>query len=237
MPDNTEGIAAPSDDGVYLFDLKTEDVQLLITLEELASTETLSSMSGAEHYVNHFCFNPSGEKFLFFHLWDSSEGSYARLMTCDRKTGSYEVLEDRGEVSHYAWKSDDELLATFNYSNKVGRYQLYDSKPKEYSTIHEEVLTRDGHPSYSPDGNLILTDTYADEFGDQHLLLVDPQDGVSGLGRYPSPIMIRLRHNGEARCDLHPRWDRSGRHVCFDSAHSGERAMYVYDLRNQPGKG
>lgn len=230
LPDHTAHLAAPHDDGVYMFDLQNDKADLLVSLAELASLETLDSMEGAEHYVNHFCFNPSGEKFLFFHLWDSTEGSYARLLICDRNTGSFRVLEDRGKVSHYAWKNNDELLATFTYANKLGQYQLYADMPREYSTIQEHVLTRDGHPSYSPDGKTILTDTYADKFGDQHLLLIDDESKVTELGRFPTPIMIRLRHGGEARCDLHPRWDRQGRYVCFDSAHSGKRAMYLYDL-------
>jgi hypothetical protein len=233
LPDHTAHQAAPSDDGVYMFDLKLGKTDLLISLADLASLETLESMEDAEHYVNHFCFNPSGEKFLFFHLWNSTKGSYGRLLVCERDTGSCRVLEDRGNVSHYAWKNDNELLATFNYANKLGRYQLYAGTPREYSTIQENVLTRDGHPSYSPDGKTILTDTYADKFGDQRLLLVEEDNRVTELGRFPTPIMIRLRHGSEARCDLHPRWDRRGHYVCFDSAHSGKRAMYLYEMRQR----
>jgi hypothetical protein len=231
LPDHTAHLATPHDDGVFMLDLQNGKADLLISLAELASLEPLDSMVGAEHYVNHFCFNPSGEKFLFFHLWDSAEGSFGRLLICDRDTGSFHVLEDRGHVSHYAWKNNDELLATFNYANKLGQYQLYADAPREYSTIQGQVLKRDGHPSYAPDGKTILTDTYADKFGDQHLLLVENETNVSELGRFPTPIMIRLRHGGEARCDLHPRWDRHGRYVCFDSAHSGKRNIYVLDLQ------
>jgi dipeptidyl aminopeptidase/acylaminoacyl peptidase len=236
LPDRTEDSAAPDDDGVYLFNLDSDSSELIISLDDLASLETLDSMQGADHYVNHFCFSPSGKKFLFFHLWDSPDGSYARLLVGDRSDGSCQVLEDRGEVSHYAWKNDGELLATFNYANKRARYQLYASAPRQYSTIQDTVLVRDGHPSYSPDGSMLLTDTYADKNGEQHLLLIDHEGRVIELGRYASPIMIRLRHSGEARCDLHPRWDRQGRFVCFDSAHGGGRAIYVYDLLQMPDR-
>ena len=35
---------------------------------------------------------------------------------------------------------------------------------------------------------------------------------------------------GEIRCDLHPRWNRDGTKVCFDSTHEGERQVYVIDV-------
>ncbi len=35
---------------------------------------------------------------------------------------------------------------------------------------------------------------------------------------------------GDWRCDLHPRWNRSGTQVSFDSVHTGDRQVYVVDL-------
>ena len=46
------------------------------------------------------------------------------------------------------------------------------------------------------------------------------------LGRFLSPLPFR----GEIRCDLHPRWSRDGRQVCFDSVHEGTRQIYVMDV-------
>jgi hypothetical protein len=230
LPDRTRGDDAPAEDGIFLLDLETGSTELLVSLRELAALEPSPSMAGAQHYVNHLCFNPAGDTFLFFHLWASDSGSHARLLTCDRASGGLTIVEDRGEVSHYAWKDRRRILGTFLYPNKVARYQLYGGQPREYATLLGDTLTRDGHPSYSPDGSMVLTDTYADHRGMQRLLLVDAREELRELGRFHSPINIRVRHHGEAKCDLHPRWDRQGRYVCFDSAHSGTRALYVMDL-------
>lgn len=230
LPDNSQGDGAPADDGIFLLDMETGKAELIVALRDLAALEPDPSMPGAEHYVNHLCFSPSGKKFLFFHLWDAADRSFARLMTCDRTTGALEVIEDKGKVSHYAWRDEDQLLGTFIYENKRAQYQLYAAGQIGYETLLGDRLNRDGHPSYSPDGSLILTDTYADERGDQCLMLIDQRREVTELGRFHSPIMIRMRHHGEARCDLHPRWDRQGKHICFDSAHDGARALYVMDL-------
>lgn len=230
LPDKSQGELAPSDDGIFLLDMETGGVDLLVALQDLAALEPLPSMLGAEHYVNHLCFSPSGRKFLFFHLWGSGHRSHARLMTYDRVNGAIDIVEDRGKVSHYTWRDEQNLLATFIYENKVAQYQSYASGRKDYATVAGGRLTSDGHPSYSPDGSMMLTDTYPDEHGDQHLILVVNENAIKELGRYHSPIMARLRYRGEARCDLHPRWDRQGAHICFDSAHEGGRSMYVMRL-------
>lgn len=51
------------------------------------------------------------------------------------------------------------------------------------------------------------------------------------LGRYHSPLPFR----GEIRCDLHPRWSRDERQVCFDSIHEGSRQVYVMDVSEVVG--
>ncbi|TSA45654.1 hypothetical protein D4R51_01410 [bacterium] len=32
------------------------------------------------------------------------------------------------------------------------------------------------------------------------------------------------------RADLHPRWNRDGTEICFDSVHDGSRQVYVVDV-------
>ena len=73
----------------------------------------------------------------------------------------------------------------------------------------------------------ILTDTYPDARSRRTLILFDTQSGQrADLGRWLSP----RRYSGEIRCDLHPRWSRDGRQVCFDSLHEGDRQLYVIDI-------
>lgn len=73
--------------------------------------------------------------------------------------------------------------------------------------------------------NYSLTDTYPDKHGEQHLLLYTPGKKLLELSIFFRPFLFR----GELRCDLHPRWHRTGQYVCVDSAHSGTRALYVID--------
>ena len=85
----------------------------------------------------------------------------------------------------------------------------------------------DGHCTYSPDAQWIITDTYPDRDRMQNLMLYRPKDGkLVNLGRFYQ----EQPSDNEWRCDLHPRWSRDGRYVCIDSKHSGRRQMYLLDV-------
>lgn len=90
--------------------------------------------------------------------------------------------------------------------------------------------TVDGHPSFCPTlPSVMLTDTYPDERGFQHLLLANAKTGVPMiLGSLPVPT--GLNNSSPNRCDLHPRWSRDGRKICIDSMHTGVRQVYVIEL-------
>lgn len=231
LPDLTKNDLHPDYDGVSLINLDTGDAKLILSLDYLANFEPMPSMEKAEHYINHLCFNPTGDKFIFFHLWQKDGGTHNRLIVCDRSGDNLQVLENQKEVSHYAWKSDRDLLTTVLFTKETAEYRLYDCLKKGYTVIGKNILDEDGHPSYCPGNSLLLTDTYPDKFGYQSLLLYHSGGKLFELGRYLSPIFTRFRYRGEARCDLHPRWDRTGQKVCFDSAHGGKRALYVIALK------
>ena len=69
IPDRTEGDRDPVDDGIWLMSLSAGKGELLHSLQKLSQVNPLPSMEGAEHYINHLSFNPSGQRFMFFHLW------------------------------------------------------------------------------------------------------------------------------------------------------------------------
>jgi hypothetical protein len=227
LPDETAGDAFPERDGIWLTEVKTGISELIVSLSFLRRFEPSRSMVSAEHYINHLSFSPSGAAFLFFHLW-ITEGPRlcSRLIVCKRDGSDPRVVVDCGSVSHYHWKSDDELLVTVNFAKGPTRYWLYGDSFQRVTTLGDGVLRADGHPSFAPDGALLLTDTYPDRYGDQHLLLLDASGNLMELSRFFLPV----RWRGETRCDLHPRWDRTGRAICIDSAHEGRRALYVIDI-------
>jgi hypothetical protein len=224
IADSTEKELCPNDDGVSLMDLVNCEAKLIVSLKHLSQTDPVPSMEGAEHYINHLAFNPSGNRFMFFHLWVTKSGRrHNRLITCDRDGSNLYVLENEGLVSHYCWKSDTDLLATVYYENEGMRYVSYRDLSNEGTVMGQDLLFKDGHPSYSPDSSFLLTDTYPDKYREQHVLIYRFGGKLVELARFFSPVSFR----GEVRCDLHPRWDRTGQNVCVDSGHDGRRALYV----------
>jgi len=90
-----------------------------------------------------------------------------------------------------------------------------------------DVLTRNGHNTWTRDQRWMLTDTYEDENSFRHLLLYDSDTGISHeIGRFFSPYNATTY-----RCDLHPRFDHNEQLVIIDSAHDrGQRQIYVFDI-------
>jgi hypothetical protein len=225
--DTTNTKNTPNNDGIWLIDLERNTYELIINLKDLSEYHSLNSMKNAKHYVNHLCFSPSGTRFLFLHLWQKSFHRYSRLISSNFDGTDLFVLEDKIQVSHYTWKSDSEILATLKNRNSEFSYYLYFDKTRKFEIIGENDLKRDGHPSFSPKGDLILTDTYPDKYGEQHLLLYNKKNELIDLHQFYSPLKFR----GEVRCDLHPRWDRRGHYISVDSAMDGKRAIYLLKLK------
>ena len=90
------------------------------------------------------------------------------------------------------------------------------------------VLEQDGHPMFSRDREWIITDTYPDKKRRQLLILYNLKSGIRyNINSFISPERFS---DGEFRCDLHPRWNRSNDQVCVDSAHQGRRQVYIIDV-------
>lgn len=112
-------------------------------------------------------------------------------------------------------------------------YLLFRDKTQNVKRIAAGTLTEDGHPQFSPDRRWVITDTYPDEHHERTLILYDWENGKRfDLGKFKSlPEGFGSAWDvSEMRSDLHPRWSRDGRKICFDSVHEGARQMYEADI-------
>lgn len=239
IPDPWADDLHSDEDGIYLMDLETGEAEFIISLAQAAAIEPDETIEGGKHWFNHLQFSTDDSRFLFLHRWhytmpNGQLGRYTRLLTANPDGSDLYLLNKDDMTSHFDWKSGNEILAWARQFDIGDYYFLFTDQTDEVEIIGKDVLTCDGHCSYSPDGRFILTDTYPQGGNhDRTLLLYENETGLrTDIGAFYSPPELQ----GEIRCDLHPRWNRDGTKVCFDSMHEGERQMYEIDVSDIVGQ-
>ena len=198
-----QGTQAPENNGVFLGNVETEEKVCLFSLSELSRIEPHDSMITAEHYVNHLSFSPSGDRFIFLHLWVNAGKRYSRLFASETAKPSPVLLQNESPVSHYAWKDDHTVIvfAKIPGTSEQG-LMLYDLESGFSARFAEGLISHDGHPSFI-DHDHLLYDTYPDRYRNQHLLVYDlARSTRREIGSFYRP----WKYTGEVRCDLHPRY-------------------------------
>jgi hypothetical protein len=223
------GDAAPEQLGIWHMDVKTGKNDLIINLKQLSQFKPDDRFKGAHHWVNHLLFNPGGTRFVFLHRWKSPDAKswQTRMLTAEPRGSDLRICFDDGMVSHFDWKDDSTILAWARTKKDGNHFYTVDVLTGETKLLGVDVLTQDGHCSYSPDRKWILNDTYPDKERMQTLMLSKLANGRRyDLNRFHSPKQF----TGPVRCDLHPRWNRDGTQVCFDGCHEPTRQVYVVDV-------
>lgn len=225
LPDKTKGENHPQNDGIYFVDIENNASKLIISLDQIFKINYNLTMEDSEHRFNHLDISPDGKRFSFIHRWEYNNVTHSRFYTADMEGNNIYCLADEEMVSHSSWKNNEEILVWARKNNK-DRYYLFEDKTSKSKIIGEGELTSDGHPSYSHDGRYILTDTYPDRTRHRTLIIYDTKKNRKyDIARLFAPF----KYHGEVRCDLHPRWSRDGKHICFDSVHEGNRQLYIIE--------
>ncbi len=224
LKDNTAGIDIPDEPCIWYIDLINNTSKGILNYNDLFNFETRNEMKNSQHKVNHIMLNPSNNRFMVIHRWLNGNKKYSRLITCDIDGKNLFNLSDDNMVSHCYWKNDEEIIA-FERKKGIGDgYFLMKDKTKDFNHIWKHIIS-DGHPSYSPDKSLIVTDTYANKKRICSLKIMN-EDEIITIAKVFSPF----KYDNDTRCDLHPRWSRDGKKICIDSVHEGKRGLYVIPI-------
>lgn len=247
---------APANDGIWRMDIDSGKYQLLISLKELFEFQHLPSMDNAIHWVTHLEVCPNSSRFLFIHRWServedefcflhrlfsvNADGSDLRLLECTDHPipqlenvfdptllGTFDYEKSEYQISHPMWKDDNSIIVWSPHQDSI-HYHLYDDNSGEVSVIGAELLSENGHMTYSADGRWLLSDTYPDSVSNErYLFLYDCVKNIRyNIGRfYTDPNLGK-----ENRCDLHPRWSPDYQQVCIDSVHEHCRQRYIIDV-------
>jgi len=229
---------APKEDGVFLMDTETGEVKQILDYVKLRDAYFNDTYSNGKLLVNHINFNPSANRFaMLFRNFRTSEAPMWRtqLLTADLDGNIFE-MSPWGFHSHYHWKNDDQLLifSGFDINNRQDGLWLFTDKTDKAEKLPEPNPKKDIHCLYSPNRRYIMGDGYPDTDGYRWLHFIDTKTNTDTiLGKYLS--YKNTEKDMDYRCDLHARFDPSGRYVSFDSIHTGKRTICLIDLGTLEG--
>ncbi len=229
--EKTKDVALPDATAIWKIDLESGDVTDLLTYKDFATFQPRPEMKekGSIHKVNHLMLNPSGKRCMVLYRWFVNQRKYTRLVTFNTDGSDMYVLSDDDMVSHCFWKDDNNILAFENKKDGGPGYYFMRDKTQKYIHCWPQ-LNNDGHPSYSPDRSMIVTDTYPDRTRVSEIKLMDGTDEKKSEVKIIARTFAPFKYDNDTRCDLHPRWNHAGNMICFDSIFEGHRGMYTVEV-------
>lgn len=220
----------PANDGLYALDLKTGCANLMLSIKEVIEKTNVKLPVNQPAWFNHVLYNVTGERLFFFCRIQKEKGGFLSSLWTVNKDGSdlqYQIPFGY-KISHFYWKDENTILITSNIRGKLEYLELRDGK-KGFRPVGEKILTTDGHCSYLPDRNWILSDAYSrgnsEKLAELFIYNIEEKRKIS-LGKFHHDI----KYKGLVRCDLHPRISNDGKLVSFDSVHEGTRQIYTVDI-------
>ena len=248
----------PADDGIYHMDLLSGEYRLLVSYRALSEFEPRQSMQKAIHWVSHIEINPASSRILFLHRWTervedetcflhrlitiNPDGTEMRLLECSdhplpqlaenfdpNAVGTFDYEKSEYQISHPLWCDDQRIVVWGPHEGSIHYHLYHDSKGGEVSVIGQNILTENGHMSFSPTNKRwLLSDTYPDDSTHERILFLYDviENKKIDIGSFYADPGLKK----ENRCDLHPRWNRDGTKICIDSVHEHQRQMYEIDV-------
>jgi len=218
-------IQFPEDDGLFLVDLITGDAKLIVSIAAVKKQVPEVPEEGIE-YFNHTLFSRDGSK--VFWLARAIPHRNTTSFTVNRDgTNQQRCFPDGWEGSHFDWLNDNELMVSAKYEAKQYAHVLFTIGQKDYKRLGKGLLDYDGHGTFSPDGQWMITDTYPSANREQKIYLMDMEtESVLPVGRFIQP----KEFTSWWRCDIHCRWSPGGNLVGFNSTHTGSRQVYLLTL-------
>lgn len=229
-----------SEDGVFLIDMNSGKAQLILSMEQIWEFSGSYFKEDEKMVINHITFNTDASRFLMLvrNFPKPGERHRTALITANRDGSDMYLLSDYGMQSHYWWLNEKEVIFFADGKElacRKGEANNYILKDKSYDgyILADGYFSEDNHMSFSPNQRFMITDSYPDLNRHQALRLYSPEKNVCvDLGYFYS----MPRDCIDIRCDLHPRWNRNGNVVTFDSTHEGFRGIYKIELPEELAK-
>lgn len=221
----------PNETGLFVVDVDKDKKRLLLSLKELVQMgEVPEHVKKQKHFVTHTLFSPDNRYISFLHRSvDESNITkrWSRFGVYDLKTGECYIGPTDDMISHYVWNNNGQIIAFCRIKGVDSHVLFEEPSLKKYKKVAYPRLNSDGHQSFASETKFV-TDTYPNKFRMANLYIVNTEnDKVTQIASLYSPKKYRSKYKRHWACDLHPRMNSTGDIVCFDSVHTGNRALCV----------
>jgi hypothetical protein len=229
----------PKNDGVYLMDLHTGESHMIIDIDRIWNAdpvtremdpEELDDPNVSEMWFDHVGLSPDNKRIFILARFKKFGGGLITSMWTVNTDGSdlYKMVDYYTNLSHFEWLLPTEIMVTMKIlPNTPHSHVILTDRTPNKRVFAPNALTRDGHPTLSPDGTLLATDCYPTQ-GFRYVYVAEMQsETVTTVASFANPKEI----TGELRCDPHCRWSRDGRQLCFDGiTPAGDRQVFLIDI-------
>ncbi len=222
------------EDGVFLTDMESGHSKLILSLDEIWEFSKKHFDKDQKLIINHITFNPSASRFIMLVRNFVVKGAKheTALITANRDGSDMYLLSDYGLQSHYWWMNDEDIIFLSDGKELKacrGLCNTYVLKDKTWDgyMYADGYFDIDHHMSFNEEQSIMLTDTYPRLDGYKRLRLYSTKKDACVILGYFKELENSCT---DVRCDLHPRWNRSGNAITFDSVHEGFRGVYEIEL-------
>ncbi len=232
IEDPNPGHPHPDNDGIFLLDLKTGESKLIVSIEEVYDIIKAShpELENEHMWFNHTVFNRNDTRFFFLVRTRKSDMGLETGMFTANLDGSElrQVIPYGSSVSHFDWRNDKEIIATFKLFNDKRVHVLFTDGRDDYMRLGDGCLDFDGHCTFAPDQQWLVTDYKINRLLKQSLIIYNVE--FNQCFTLTTIDMKEKKYiSGDLRCDFHPRWNREGNAICFDaiSPVDGTRQLHI----------
>ena len=162
------------EDGIFKIDLENGEVERIINIVDIINTERLEEFDSCNNWLEHMMYNPSGDRFMFFHRWSKDGVDLSRVYIANSFDGKDILkLPENKFYSHYFWKNDKKLSIWTNYVNssndkslnliqKIKSIKIIKNLLKPIYNIIKSNLPKEIKNKVSPPSQLYLIDDNVD---------------------------------------------------------------------------
>ena len=220
-----------ADHGVFVQDLASGVSRRLVSCADcLALHPRRTEVAGWHLYLKHCKWSPDGSRLLFVFTneirYADKYGELPRVKDVYVIDADGSGLRRVGEFgNHPIWHPNGcEVLTNSPYPGRPGNSLVLTDVDSGAQRLASAAIAGNGHPSFSPDGNMIAVDHVLQREGYGSIDLVHTADD-----RVEHLVEMRVLDHSHVGTHLHPVWSRDGRQLLYASDASGCAQLCVVD--------